>query len=133
LELIRGKYDEFRTLFLQWDQMSQPWVVRRDKKYLDAVHRCYDDLTKYLEQEERYKYVDLLAHHIRRCIFRPSSRPLQAYSAEEEIAHSFREMEKIGDDMAKVGILSKEEAIEDWIVMMFRACCWRKGPGCLLR
>lgn len=124
LELVREAYDKFHDLYSQGDHDDNAWTVTRDKAYLDAVHHCYDDLTKYLLRDSRYKYVDLLAHHIRLCVFRPSSRRLQGYSAEDEVSHWFREMEKIGDDMKQADIISKEEITEVWIVMMFRACCW---------
>ena len=104
--------------------MGELWFVRGDKEYLDAVHRCYNDLAHYFRQETRYKYVNLLSHQIRQCIFRPSSRLLQRYSSEEEVSHWFREMERVGDDVKIAGSISKEEVLEAWNAMMFRACCW---------
>lgn len=135
--LLLGQLDEFYDSFPEWESKPEPFAVRREEKYLDAVH---DELTVYLRKlssEGKVKYTDLVASHLRFGVFRDQT-PLQPGTRPEtQRSHLGDEVRKQCDHLLEkglkvmnqdrapgVGELTAIELMDCWASMMTRACCW---------
>jgi hypothetical protein len=129
---------EIGTEFSSWDYEDEQsteeesWVITRDCRYLDKLQDITYRLTDVLVSMEysypQFRYIFLLGAHLKEGMFALGEETSIVRNLvndyPKDIDGYFKNLPKIVDYMASMGVYDKQFVVDAWVTMMMRAFCW---------